>query len=146
MEETLFSQDRNMRDGMDLAFCKLDIQTNELTFSGANHPLYVISGSGIQVLAANKQPIGKFENRKPFTQERIQLEKGDCLYLFTDGFADQFGGPKGKKYMYKNFRDLLEKNTALALNEQKKELNNEFEQWHGSLEQIDDVCVMGVRV
>jgi len=146
VEETLFSQDRNMRDGMDLALCKLDLHTNVLTFSGANNPLYVISASGIQILATNKQPVGKFENRKPFNQERIQLEKGDCLYLFTDGFADQFGGPKGKKFMYKKFRDLLEKNTLLQLSEQKDELNTQFEQWRGSLEQIDDVCVIGVRV
>ena len=73
-----------------------------------NNPLYILSNKGLQILAPNKQPIGSFEFRKPFTQEHITLNSGDCLYLFSDGYADQFGGPNGKKYMYKRLRGLLE--------------------------------------
>jgi serine phosphatase RsbU (regulator of sigma subunit) len=146
VEETLSSEERNMKDGMDLTFCRLNLDNNELVYSGANNPLYILSNKGLQILSPNKQPIGSFEYRKPFTQEHIILNSGDCLYLFSDGYADQFGGPNGKKYMYKRLRGLLENVTQLPLQDQKNTLETEFESWKGSHEQIDDVCIVGIRV
>jgi serine phosphatase RsbU (regulator of sigma subunit) len=95
---------------------------------------------------ANKQPIGKVDNPKPFTTHTIDLQKGDTIYIFTDGFADQFGGEKGKKLMYKPFKELLLSIQDKTMNEQKELLEEHFENWKGNLEQVDDVCVIGVRI
>ncbi len=92
-------------------------------------------------------PVGKYsEELKPFTLQKIDLQKGDTIYTFTDGFADQFGGPKGKKFKYKQLEELLLTTSHLTLDEQKEKLTTAFEQWRGNLEQVDDVCVIGIRV
>lgn len=160
------NSDSSIKDGMDLSLCKLNTETLKLEFSGANNPLYVIRNENkvdeilaqkadrimegsegvLYELKADKQPIGKYDFRKPFNQEEIQLKKGDNIYLFTDGYADQFGGEKGKKLMYKPFKRLLLQLSKLPLSEQNMQLNLHFSQWKGRMEQVDDVCVMGVRV
>ena len=94
----------------------------------------------------NKQPIGKYFRQESFTNHEVELRKGDSIYIFTDGYADQFGGPKGKKMMYKPFKDLLLNIQDKSMNEQKEILEQYFNDWKGSLEQVDDVCVIGVRV
>jgi serine phosphatase RsbU (regulator of sigma subunit) len=94
----------------------------------------------------NKQPIGKVENPLPFTTHTIELQKGDTIYIFTDGFADQFGGEKGKKFKYKSLKELLLSIQGQTLEEQKKSLHTIFEKWKGDLEQVDDVCIIGVRI
>ena len=94
----------------------------------------------------DKQPIGKSDNKKPFTNHSIQLQKGDTIYMFTDGYADQFGGEKGKKYSKKAFRELVLSIAHLPLQQQREALYNAHLQWRGNNEQVDDICIIGVRV
>jgi serine phosphatase RsbU (regulator of sigma subunit) len=138
----------NVQDGMDIALCSLNIKTNEIQYAGANNPFWLIRNGADEVeeIKANKQPIGNYENASLFSNHTIQLQKGDCFYIFTDGYADQFGGEKGKKFKYKPFKNLLLSICNESPDKQKELLNNHFEQWRGNLEQIDDVCVIGVKI
>lgn len=134
------------KDGMDIALIKLDPATNELWYSGAFNPLWVKQGNTITELAPDKQPIGVYDHEKDFSVQHVQLNKGDIVYLFSDGYADQFGGPKGKKFKYKQLKELLLANANLTMQEQKQKLESTLENWRGNLEQVDDVCVIGIRV
>jgi len=149
------------KDGMDMAIISIDHETNIVQFSGANNPLYIINpnrkewpqeaipfgeGLGGAEVKPNKMPIAIYEKMDAFATHEIQLEKGDQLYMFSDGYADQFGGPKGKKFKYKPFKRLLLENADKPMQEQKEILNQAFENWKGSLEQIDDVVVVGVKI
>ncbi|MCB9223687.1 MAG: SpoIIE family protein phosphatase [Crocinitomicaceae bacterium] len=135
------------KDGMDIAICVLDKKTGELEYAGANNPLYYVTGGEIFEIKADKQPVGYMpERNEPFTNHRIKLMEGDALYIFSDGFADQFGGPKGKKFKYKQMRDLLHNNFDKPMMFQKELMLKVFQEWKGDLEQIDDVCMIGVRV
>ncbi|PCJ28326.1 MAG: hypothetical protein COA97_01455 [Flavobacteriales bacterium] len=143
--------EEDVQDGMDIALCNLNIKTNELFFAGANNNLILVKKGSTKLedilkIKGNKQPIGLYSNPKPFTSHTIQLQKGDTFYIFTDGFPDQFGGPKGKKFMYKPFRRLLLEIHTKPMDEQLTILSKAFEDWRGNLEQIDDVCVIGVGV
>ena len=91
-------------------------------------------------------PVGKGEKTDSFKLHKIEATKGDTLYLYTDGYADQFGGPKGKKFKYKALNDLLLANSAKEPNEQLLILNQRFSNWRGDLEQVDDVCVIGIKI
>lgn len=91
-------------------------------------------------------PVGKGEKSEPFTLHKINVSKGDMVYLYTDGYADQFGGNKGKKYKYKPLNDLLVRINELPLGEQKNLLEREFDNWKGNLDQVDDVCILGIRI
>jgi serine phosphatase RsbU (regulator of sigma subunit) len=146
--ETFSTKDEEVRDGMDMAMCSLNIKTNELQYAGANNPLLIIKYDTLEVvdIKADKQPIGNYEFRKPFTNHEIQLEKGDCFYLFSDGYADQFGGPKGKKFKYSTLKSLLLSVSERPMEEQRNILDETFENWRDDLEQIDDVCVIGVKI
>lgn len=137
-----------IRDGMDMAFVAIDYSSMLLHFAGAKNPVYVIRDNQLAEYKGDKHPIGAFvgEEMLKFTNVTIPVQKGDCVYLFSDGYADQFGGPKGKKFMYKRFKELLLNNCARPMLEQYQALVDAFEQWKGELEQIDDVCVMGVRI
>ncbi|HXB11441.1 MAG TPA: SpoIIE family protein phosphatase, partial [Bacteroidia bacterium] len=115
-------------------------------WSGANNPLWYIHKNELMEVPADKQPIGKYYNSKPFTTHTLELQKGDALYLFTDGYADQFGGGKGKKFKYKQLQDLLIVNAQVAMKEQKAILGNSLEQWKGNLEQVDDILIIGIRI
>jgi serine phosphatase RsbU (regulator of sigma subunit) len=97
-------------------------------------------------IKANKQPIGKYEYSVPFKTTEIILEKGDRLYLASDGYADQFGGEKGKKFKTKKFKELILRTTCLALAAQKSVLIEEFEKWKGDFEQLDDICIIGIEI
>ena len=152
----------DVKDGMDIALCslKFDVKglrlnnletTALLQYAGANNPLYITTKNteGIAELTEikpNKQPIGKYFRQESFTNHEVELKKGDTIYIFTDGFADQFGGPKGKKMMYKPFKELLLKINNKSMAEQKEILEQHFYKWKGNLEQVDDVCVIGVRI
>ena len=137
----------NSQDGMDCVLCAFDLENNKLEFATANNPLWIIRNKKVIEYKAEKMPVGKGEiNAKDFTNQMTELQKGDLVYTFTDGYADQFGGPNGKKLMYKHFKELLISISHLTMAEQKEKLNLAFNDWKGRNEQIDDVLVIGVRV
>ncbi len=131
-------------DGMDIALCS--ISGNKLQYAGANNPLWLIRNKELKETKGDRQPIGDSGIIRPFTTHSIDLQKGDCIYIFSDGFVDQFGGERGKKYMTGKFKKFLLTISDLSLEEQEKAIEKEFNDWKGSYEQIDDVCVMGVRI
>jgi serine phosphatase RsbU (regulator of sigma subunit) len=135
------------RDGMDCAVFAIDLRNRTLEASCANNSLFVWRKGECIQLKADKQPVGfQHDEIKPFTLHRLQLEPGDMIYAFTDGFADQFGGSDGKKFKSTNFRKLLDSVSDRPVQEQLKTIAETFEKWKGSLEQVDDVCVIGVRI
>jgi len=136
--------EEEVKDGMDIALCSLN--GLELKYAGANNPLWIIRNGEIIETKANKQPIGKYTDPKPFITHTIQLQKGDTIYIFSDGYVDQFGGEKGKKFKPSNFRKLLLSMQNDSMESQRELLDEAFEAWRGELEQIDDVCVIGVRI
>ncbi len=142
-----------VKDGMDIALCSLKLSESSATlqYAGANNSLYIISKNTageneLIEIKPNKQSIGKVDNPTPFTTHDISLKKGDTIYVFTDGYADQFGGEKGKKMMYKPFKNLLLSIQDKSMSEQKIILEQHFKEWKGSLEQVDDVCIIGMRI
>jgi ligand-binding sensor domain-containing protein/serine phosphatase RsbU (regulator of sigma subunit) len=154
--EEFGGSEEGVQDGMDIAICKLSPAANgktTLEYSGALNPLWIIrkaatneDGYSLEEIKADKQPIGKFDKPEPFTKHTIELSKDDCFYIFTDGFSDQFGGEKGKKFKTANFKRLLISVQGKSIEEQGAELDIMFEDWKSDFEQLDDVCVIGVRV
>ncbi|NQX97920.1 MAG: tetratricopeptide repeat protein, partial [Flavobacteriales bacterium] len=136
--------DEIVQDGMDIALCSLE--GNTLKYAGAHNPLWIIRKGKILETKANKQPIGQFDNPEPYTTHTFELQKSDSIYIFSDGYVDQFGGEKGKKFKSRAFRELLLSIQGKSMEEQKIIINNSFETWKGGLEQIDDVCIIGVKV
>ncbi|MGQ0828854.1 MAG: tetratricopeptide repeat protein [Bacteroidota bacterium] len=134
------------KDGMDISLIRLNMKTGELQWAGANNPIYIIQKEELITIKPDKQPIGYFFNMKPFTNHEFKMEKGNRLYLFTDGYADQFGGPEGKKFKYSALRNLLVSIQSFDMSKQKKFLQEAFENWKGKFEQVDDVCLIGVTV
>ena len=135
------------QDGMDMALCMIDLDQRKLKFSGANNPLYIINNEGLREIKGDRMPVGiNINHDKPFTNHDIQLKTGDMLYMFTDGYADQFGGEKGKKFRYKYFKELLMSNHGISMQKQQEVLRDTFFNWKGEYEQIDDVLVMGIRM
>lgn len=140
------------KDGMDIILCCIDKVKKELSFSAANNDLYIISRDPdsnqktIREYKANRQPVGFHHHNRSFTSQIIPLQDGDSIYTFTDGFADQFGGPKGKKFRYKQLQEILLANCHLAFSVQRNILNSSIDQWRGPLEQVDDILVIGVKV
>ncbi len=142
------AEDKPLRDGMDINLCFVDQHNKKLQYAGANNSLYVIRNRELMILEADKQPITASPEHeiKPFTNNTFDLMPGDTVYLFTDGYADQFGGEKGKKFMYKRFKETLIGLQSKSMNEQKDELLRIFQDWKGTLEQVDDLLVIGIRV
>ncbi|OIQ25177.1 MAG: hypothetical protein BM555_06810 [Crocinitomix sp. MedPE-SWsnd] len=136
--------EEEVKDGMDITLCA--IKGNDLQFSGANNSLWIIRDGEHISLRADKQPIGKFEFSHPFSSKRFELQKGDQLYLTTDGYQDQFGGDKGKKLKSKNMIDLLLKLSTEPMPDQKSQLDSYIEEWKGDYEQLDDICVLGFKM
>jgi PAS domain S-box-containing protein len=149
------SAETPLKDGMDIALCCIDFTAMHLEFAGANNPLYIVRDKELIEFKADKQPIsasGEIVPR-PFTNQKWELKKGDTIYLFTDGYADQFGGEHleggragGKKFLYKRFKELLVSMQELPMQTQKEKLFQIFEEWRGKLEQVDDVLVIGIRI
>jgi serine phosphatase RsbU (regulator of sigma subunit)/HAMP domain-containing protein len=136
-----------MRDGMDIAICVFDPQTMKLEFSGAHNPVYIIRNDDLIEVESDPFSIGSYVNgEREYTNHTIQLEKGDCLYLFSDGYADQFGGPRGKKFMRKQFRTTLLAIHKMRMQEQKWRLTEILDTWRGENEQVDDILVVGIRI
>ncbi len=150
------------KDGMDISLLVVNTDTNEAQWAGANNPLYIVKSEKSKVeseersdfelsnfqlyeLKGDKMPIAIYPEMKDFTNHDFILNKGDSVYLFTDGYADQFGGTKGKKFMYKQFKELLLQNNQKSMVEQKEILDFAFENWKSITEQIDDVTVLGIK-
>jgi len=139
------------QDGMDMTICSFNKKTKVLKYATANHVMYLVRKEDETVklmeLEGDKQPVGIFgEELKEFRQFEIQTIKGDQIYTFTDGYADQFGGPKGKKLKYKQLKDLILQFHDQSMEAQKEYLHQAFREWKGDLEQVDDVCLIGVKV
>jgi PAS domain S-box-containing protein len=154
--------DSSIRDGMDMTFCAIDLAAMKLEFSGANNPIYIFrrqdgdhTHHDLIELKGDKQPIGSDsdETKKPFSNQYLDLKKGDTIYLFTDGYADQFGGAKGKKFKYSQFKDALLAIQEKSMKDQKVMMDNTIEEWMAFLkpngdmhEQVDDILIIGIRV
>ncbi len=140
----------SVKDGMDIALCVVNTETLELQFAGANNPVYIVSQKENDItlteIKGDKMPIGIHERMDAFTSHTLSLQKGDCIYLFSDGIADQFGGPLGKKFKYKQLKNLLTADTNLPMEIQQTMIAETFSEWKGDQEQVDDVCIFGVRV
>lgn len=163
--ETFSKSGQDIKDGMDIAMCRISEKRDELLFVGANNPCWIIRKNeylselelnsrktvkgevySLIEVVGDKKPIGLHEDMSPFTCHNISVCEGDTYYLFTDGYADQFGGKKGKKLMYKPFKKLLLEMAEAPLDEQKDKLELSFDSWMGDFEQVDDVCVIGFRL
>ncbi|MBI4647207.1 MAG: tetratricopeptide repeat protein [Bacteroidia bacterium] len=163
--EQNISTSLNVKDGMDITIVAIDTETNKMTFSGANNPLYltrkdctIIQEQGLQIkiyknpenltlieFFPNKMPVAIYDEMSSFSMHEFTLQKGDSLYLFSDGYKDQFGGPKRKKFLSKQFRELIMSIYEKPMNEQKEILDKTIEDWKGDNDQIDDITVMGIR-
>ena len=146
------------KDGMDMSLVTINTNNHEIQFAGANNPLYIVKSKKSKVeseeksdvelyeLKGDKMPVAIHERMEPFTNNEIKLNKGDYIYLFSDGFADQFGGPKGKKFMYKQFKEILLSNYNEPMIVQKEKLENIFKAWIGNSEQVDDITIAGIKI
>jgi len=138
------------KDGMDVTVCCIDKTTKELTYASANNPLYIVRASGkekeLHVFKADKQPCGFYHDYKSFNTNVVKLIEGDCIYTFSDGYPDQFGGTNGKKFMHKQFKETLTQNSHLDFTEQKQALSDIINAWKGDMEQVDDILVIGVKI
>ena len=133
------------KDGMDIALCIIDLKTNELQFSGANNPLYLFRDNELIQFKADRQPIGIYLRERDFTNYKYQLRKNDRLYLFSDGYVDQFN-ENNMKFMIKRFKILLLEIHQKSMQEQKKRLKDELKQWQGNNSQTDDIIVIGTKI
>jgi len=152
------------KDGMDMSLITINTETSECQWAGANNPLYIVSSNQSAVgnemhelpiatascqlyeLKGDKMPIAIYERMDSFSNQEFKISKGDMLFLFSDGFADQFGGPKGKKFMYKQFKEILLSNSQKSMQEQKEILEKAINEWIGNSEQVDDVTVLGIKI
>jgi serine phosphatase RsbU (regulator of sigma subunit) len=135
------------KDGMDISLCKLNMNNKTVEFSGAHNSLIHISGEELKTYRGDHQPVGLLlGDKKPFTKHKVKLKKDDMLYIYSDGYQDQFGGERGKKYMAAKFKNQLLKMSKETEEQQLYLLDQEFSSWIKDYEQIDDVCVMGVRI
>ncbi len=139
-------QDENStNEGMDMAVCLFPPTGGELQYAGANRPLWIFGETGVRITPPDKLPIGGIQlQRQPYANHAVPLQPGDVVYLFTDGYADQFGGDLNKKLMTKRFREMIGDIRSLPLNAQHDELLARFEAWKGDREQLDDVLVIGL--
>jgi len=134
------------KDGMDAVVCKIDFEKRALEYAAANNPVYLIRNNELMVLPAQKMPVGYSDNMEPFEAKSMPIATSDAIYTITDGYADQFGGPKGKKFKYKQLKELLLSINENTMKNQFAILNQSFENWKGDLEQVDDVCVIGLKI
>ncbi|MCF8381404.1 MAG: YfiR/HmsC family protein [Bacteroidales bacterium] len=135
----------DVKDGMDMTVCTLDYKTDTLEFAGANNPLILFQDGELIQVKADKMPVAVHDRMDKFSLHKLKIKKGDTFYTFSDGFVDQFGGPQQKKYLSKNFRELLSGIQDKSMLEQGKLIDAEFENWRTELEQVDDVTIIGVR-
>jgi serine phosphatase RsbU (regulator of sigma subunit) len=153
VDETFLSHSSsNIKDGMDINLCMVDYLEDgsaNVEFAAANNPLWLFrkdAEPAFTEIKADMQPIGAYQERKPFTNHVLHLEKGDCFYIFSDGYADQFGGEKGKKFKYGKFRELILRIKEMPMQKQKEIFQQEIENWMEGYEQVDDMCVIGIKI
>jgi serine phosphatase RsbU (regulator of sigma subunit) len=140
-------KDNEAKDGMDISLSIIDYSNMKLEFAGAYNPLYLIRNNEILELKADKMPIGiYYKGQKSFEVTEMEIQTGDVIYMFSDGYADQFGGDKGRKFMTKNFKELLLQIHLKPMEEQRELLNTTMEKWRGPIHQIDDMLVIGIRI
>lgn len=146
-------QGSDSKDGMDMAVCYINLNTGEMHFAGANNPLYLISNGSLEEIGADRMPVAIHERMEPFTSHRRTLQPGTQLYLFSDGFADQFGGAEGRKFKYRPFRELLLSVSGKPMCEQKLDIEKCFRDWIAGpdpsgkpYEQVDDIVILGCRM
>ncbi len=135
----------SVKDGMDISVCMVDFNENTLYWAGANNPLYLVRGKELIHYRADKMPASIHYRMQPFTLHKIELRKGDAFYIFSDGFADQFGGPSQKKFMSHQLKEILVALGGISMLKQAEKLNEIFETWRGDSPQVDDVTLIGVR-
>ncbi len=134
------------KDGFDGILICMDLKAKQITYSAANNKPYLISNGKAKELASDRMPVGVGERKEDFNLYAIDAKQGDMLYLYTDGYADQFGGEKGKKFKYKTLNELISVNHTKTLSEQQTTLKTTFDYWRGNLEQVDDVCIVGIKL
>lgn len=144
--ETFDKGKREINDGMDIALCAINFNEMKIGFAGANNPFYLVRNNELIEIQGDRQPVGKYTTTTSFTTHHMQLEKGDAVYIFSDGFADQFGGVKGKKFMYKSFRKLILSINKESMERQKEIIQSTYTKWMGDLEQVDDICILGIKI
>lgn len=144
--ETFTKSNADVKDGMDISLLRIDKSNRKIYWSGANNPLWYLKNGEMKEIKADKQPVGRTLNTSPFITHELEYAEGIYFFLFTDGYADQFGGPKGKKFKYKQLNEMLLANYPLTMDEQYVNLKATFNNWKGKLEQVDDVCVIGIRI
>ncbi len=137
-----------IKDGMDAALISLNVGDKKMQYAGAYNPLWLVRNGECIEYKSDKIPIGvgMHDSNKPYTNHEIDLQKNDCIYIFSDGYADQFGGPKGKKFKYNGLKELLLKNADLTMNEQHQILLSTIVNWQGNIEQVDDILVIGIKI
>ena len=132
---------------MDCSLIIFDIKNKQLHIAAANNPVWIVRENNLIEIKPDKMPVGKHDrDQESFTSHSIQINEGDIIYTLTDGFPDQFGGDKGKKFMSKNLKELLLANAHLPMQQQKELLDNTFNNWVGDLEQVDDVTLIGIKI
>lgn len=140
------TEERSIRDGMDIGFCAIDFENNQLHYSGANFNCHFVRNGELEVLRATRQHVGYDENPQPFENHVVDISKGDRIYFYSDGFPDQFGGEKGKKFGKPRLHKLLENQENLSMDGLSQVLNKELDEWQGDNNQVDDITVLGVEV
>jgi serine phosphatase RsbU (regulator of sigma subunit) len=149
VNETLIkdTNEENIKDGMDIAFCKINAAKKLVEYSGAHRPLYHLSNGEIIEYKGDKWAIGGgvYKNQTQFTNHSIKMKKGDAIYFFSDGYPDQFGGPQNRKMGSAKIKDVIMNTQNKSMNEVYKAFLNEFETWKGSGKQTDDVLLIGIR-
>ena len=135
-----------IKDGMDISLCSFDTNKMLLKFSGAFNPLYHFSKNQLHEIKADKYSIGDYHEDIKYSENIIELNKGDSIYIFSDGYADQFGGKQGKKFKYRQFKELLISIQGKSMQEQKSILETTIENWKGNLDQTDDILIIGVKI
>jgi len=138
-------EDTDLKDGMDFSLCIFNSENHELQFSGANHQLYIISNNELKSIKGDRMPIGvNAIEESSFRTHKVKMNLNDKLYLFSDGYVDQFGGSNDRKFMYKRFRKMFLKNASYKMEKQKKNILLEFETWKKDFPQVDDIIITGI--
>jgi serine phosphatase RsbU (regulator of sigma subunit) len=133
-------------DGIDMALCIINKKTLEMQFAGANNSIYLVREQKLEIINATLNPVGIYFREIPFKNNIIQLQAGDSLYLFSDGFTDQFGGDDGRRFMSQNFKEMILESCTLPMSIQKTIYEKKLQNWQGKNRQIDDIALMGIRI